>query len=499
MHFFRRHNNTDQNVLNTNNIFELSCDENIDSNVENSDSNVDNSDSNVDNIDGNVDNLKNNIDNKETGIRLLSHLLITLEAQHFVSLKAIETIVTSQKLNINGSKLVLEKDGTEIIENEVLLILKDECLILLEEGENWIPMAVSDISETESNSTNTSTSTLQGNTCSDSIIINNLPIDVIECDSNKENEQVDFNNSLLYVISNEKPLVSESFWQNFEIPWAKFPEYMINSLESGKAERQITVEVIHTILNEMRSVKTQIPNMAYRCVARKMADKFPLIFLDKDEDGTVLGNGTHSTVCRLQDRCNYLNRCKKRPGTKLPPQHLKKMAGSRAGCSNWQPPESNKSVDIPHIKKLLFSIDETDPNFFEYLDQTYYDQRTFLNSPNPPTMSTIKNEWPVLFKTEAIIWHFHKLTGAECTDLDFKNKCQKVLKLKKSPETEHINDDNKEDIIQALYVASSHFKEELSSFIFKCNNIPEQPDEDDNFMDLIPCFEPCIMEISKVT
>lgn len=45
--------------------------------------------------------------------------------------------LASAKLEINGSTLVLEKDGTEVSDDDVLLYFKEETLILLQPGETW--------------------------------------------------------------------------------------------------------------------------------------------------------------------------------------------------------------------------------------------------------------------------------------------------------------------------------------------------------------------------
>lgn len=127
--------------------------------------------------------------------------------------------------------------------------------------------------------------------------------------------------------------------------------------------------MIHILVNEMRAIKTMIPAMAFRHVARQLADKFPKSFIDKDEDGTIIGNGIHSTVCRLQDRFNYLNRPhKKKSLTDLsspPASKLKQLSNRRAGCSDWQPEENHSSNDddTSTIKSTLKTINENHPDF----------------------------------------------------------------------------------------------------------------------------------------
>lgn len=51
----------------------------------------------------------------------------------FVTLKA------STKLEINGVQLVIEKDGTPVDDDDVLNVVKSEVMLLLGEGEIWLP------------------------------------------------------------------------------------------------------------------------------------------------------------------------------------------------------------------------------------------------------------------------------------------------------------------------------------------------------------------------
>lgn len=66
------------------------------------------------------------------------------------------------KLNQVGVKLVLEKDGTCINEDEVLVVLKDETFILLQEDEAWKKAGDEDLSSDTTSFTFTSSTVTLG-------------------------------------------------------------------------------------------------------------------------------------------------------------------------------------------------------------------------------------------------------------------------------------------------------------------------------------------------
>lgn len=70
-----------------------------------------------------------------------------------------------------------------------------------------------------------------------------------------------------------------------------------------------------------------------------MSDKYPRTFLNRDEDGTILGDGMHGIISKMHIRYTYLCRPHKsgRKNTPVPPKKLKVMNNMRAGCSNWSP------------------------------------------------------------------------------------------------------------------------------------------------------------------
>ncbi|XP_050311254.1 uncharacterized protein LOC126746895 [Anthonomus grandis grandis] len=122
----------------------------------------------------------------------------------------------------------------------------------------------------------------------------------------------------------------------------------------------------------------------------EIIDQYPNIFRDVDEDGVVLGDWSHSLVCKLQDRNNYLNRPHKRKTTAVenPVSSKKRLVSARAGCINWAPP-NNKENNSP-VKDDDKNIQETNENFYNILEKTYSEHRSFINT--LPSFTNIKEK-----------------------------------------------------------------------------------------------------------
>lgn len=97
---------------------------------------------------------------------------------------------------------------------------------------------------------------------------------------------------------------------------------MLKQCEEGKISKSDLTEIVHIIVNEMRNVREYIPYKAFRTVAKKISDKYPAAFIDKDEDGTFLGDGMHGIVSKMHIRNIYLNR---RHKTVVPPKKLQQQ------------------------------------------------------------------------------------------------------------------------------------------------------------------------------
>lgn len=352
----------------------------------------------------------------------------------------------------------------------MLEAVKEETLILLEPGEVWKPADT--FSETESN---TSTITLVSNSkYQENVASAPMDVPILLDMTNSENKEND--NPYLFVVpsaseeshGSPKSPTNEYSWNEFKIPWNKIPQYMLEACEAGQITNTICTEIVHTVVNEMRNLKQTIPFKAFRIVGKKMADRYPKAFLDIDEDKTVLADGITTVVSKMHMRNAYLNRPHKRnAGIKsqgVPAKKLRNVINSRAGCSNWQPTQSKRNGE--NIKNLLNNMNETDTNLFKYLEETYSEQRIFLNDVlKPPSVQDIKNEWPVLLNSTAILWHFKKLTNVDIAEIDFTEKSAKILQFAQEKGINYEIDYDED--LKALHILSAYFKEDLSIIFYQ--------------------------------
>lgn len=215
----------------------------------------------------------------------------------------------NKKLGINGSILVMEKDGTNVDDNDVLKFCSGEIFMLLEAEEFWSPQ-----NETELQSHNDSISTFSSSS------------------------------SMQYASSpllQERQSDNDEIWMNFCIPWDKLESAVVKELEAGNRSKYIIHAVVNRIISEMRNVQEFIPSKAFKMVAKKVIEKYPRTFKDMDEDGKSFGDGSHTFYLKLRDRNSYLNRPHMKRSLNrslnIPLKKQRKVLSAKAGCSNWQP------------------------------------------------------------------------------------------------------------------------------------------------------------------
>ncbi|KAK4881407.1 hypothetical protein RN001_004726 [Aquatica leii] len=216
--------------------------------------------------------------------------------------------------------------------------------------------------------------------------------------------------------------------------------------------------------------------------------------VDEDTELPVAG-GSCTIFAKLLERATYLNRPHKKEknnvSPSVPPALRKRKANSMAGCSQWQPEKTSNVDKSNNDRVILNSINQTNPSFYQLLEASYADQRTFLNNIlEVPSVLDIQREWPVLFNKYAIKWHFNKLTGS---NLDFlsenlNNKAAKIVqfgldtsKLISCIETEDLN-------YQSLKVLSKYFKEDFSLLYYKFKYSTD-------IEEILKVNAPCIVEI----
>lgn len=167
--------------------------------------------------------------------------------------------LASSKMEINGSEIVLESDGTVIDDDNVLKALNSEILMLLEPNQKWFPNG-----QTCSNNDSLSISNISVGSSTSTITLNSSEseLDNSELSGNTD----DHNTNTNY---DRDRIVDESFWENYEIPWAKFGTDIIDNLEKGMRSKCLLLDVVPLIVSDLRAYRANLPCKVFKMVAKK--------------------------------------------------------------------------------------------------------------------------------------------------------------------------------------------------------------------------------------
>lgn len=276
---------------------------------------------------------------------------------------------------------------------------------------------------------------------------------------------------------NVKENLSEDVWRRFQVPWSRLSQSYLNMIKEGKRFKDRYTEIIRICIDELRMVSTSIPYVVYKRVAYKIVEQYPQTFLDTDDDGVVLGDGTFTLVKKMIDRNNYLNKPHKRQldiTDSTSCGQKKKLLATKAGCSYWQPVRSKETEETVQNKiKILNETDIVDiENIESLLEDTYCSQRTFINKEEVPGIKDIKENWPVLLNPKVIEWHFQKLTKFFLGDLEsnLKKKCKRIMDYGKIKNVSNVDDavmSETDKCIEALTIVARLLNEKIDVLLHK--------------------------------
>ncbi|KAJ4948467.1 hypothetical protein JOQ06_020001 [Pogonophryne albipinna] len=176
---------------------------------------------------------------------------------------------------------------------------------------------------------------------------------------------------------------------SFVIPWDKFPEELMQTLERGKRPRpQMRREMVRILVCEMKR-KNII-------------------------EGDVIGPGYHSLVKQLQNRIENVKRS-------TTPKIRKRKNRTDESDTDRREPAGEK-------EKLRVMSKPTDVNPEEVkllMKSTFYTQRKQVNQGE--NIKSLLQEWPFWFDDLGMAVHFKELTGSELQEtftrnLDLKGK-----------------------------------------------------------------------------
>ncbi|XP_070163042.1 uncharacterized protein [Polyergus mexicanus] len=368
---------------------------------------------------------------------------------------------SNNKLGINGSTLVMEKDGTNVDGiNDVLKFCSGEIFMLLQSEEFWSPQ-----NETELHST----------ASCDTLSIHSDSMSIFSSSSSTRHVSSPTTVSHIKIQSDNNEI-----WTRFRIPWDNLESTVLKELEVGNRSKYVIHTVVNRIVSEMRNLQEFIPSKAFKIIAKKVIEKYPQTFKDMDEDGKCFGDGGHTLYLKLRDRNCYLNRPHMKRSLSrslnIPLKKQRKVLSAKVGCSNWQPDNyvESETEDIiedktEFLRQVILQDDlKSDPDIqkkiYLYLEVTYPAQRLFLNNVHkPPTIQNIKTSWPILLQKKYLFWHYHKLMGHSICIL----KEQMLKKQKKIFTYGHLK--NYKEIINStelielklIKIIMKHFKEDF--------------------------------------
>lgn len=232
------------------------------------------------------------------------------------------TFTASHKLQINGSSLVLEKDGTCIEDSEVLLFSQNDVLLLLTRSENWL--AASEQAFLSLNNTLSHNETEMSE-----IPVISIPADETVCSEEP---------SLLSAPVETNCLIR---WDDFKIPWEMLSPSTLASYQSGQSSWQQYQQFVKLIIDRMKELSSTLTTDALKIVAKKAASKYPQTFQDRDDDGKVISDGIFSLLDRMKGRYfNLLSKMKRSSTNKTSSSHSWKSKKAKKG-----PNENENNVD----------------------------------------------------------------------------------------------------------------------------------------------------------
>ncbi|XP_017471868.1 PREDICTED: uncharacterized protein LOC108363112 [Rhagoletis zephyria] len=230
----------------------------------------------------------------------------------FISSPSIELVIEKARLyGIQGYKLVLESDGSEICSDSVLEhYLKSKEIFMLLENEEWTEKTAlnSTIFQKYDNTVNVIAETNEERVsnfpspCTAENTIQNLNSQHPPQQENATNSQcdmmtihsesVDLNSETTLTVLNGAPTpiseCSKKVFDHFQIPWKKLPSDILEMLENKKKLGKKLNAFANLLVDEMRMISFYLPMSTLRVVSVQAATKFPESFMEKDNEGNII-------------------------------------------------------------------------------------------------------------------------------------------------------------------------------------------------------------------
>ncbi|XP_034149423.1 uncharacterized protein LOC109615597 [Esox lucius] len=222
----------------------------------------------------------------------------------------------------------------------------------------------------------------------------------------------------------------------FMIPWEKFPEELMQSLERGKRPSpKMRREMVRIVVREMLQKNSCISKINSTDVAKKMVATYPQSLQDVIE-GDVIGPGYLSLVKQLQNRIENVKRCttpkikqkhqSNESDTEEVPPEQRATIQDTYGCIKWdlkflpcgETLESQQET-TEKLKRMSQQSDANPEEVKRLMKMTFYTQRKQVNQGK--NIKYLLEEWPFWFDELGMAVHFKELTGVELKETFIKN------------------------------------------------------------------------------
>ncbi|RXN14525.1 Prolyl-tRNA synthetase associated domain-containing 1 [Labeo rohita] len=222
----------------------------------------------------------------------------------------------------------------------------------------------------------------------------------------------------------------------FDIPWKKFPEELIQSLERGKRPSpQKRREMVRIVVREMMQKSSDISKRHITIVAKKIVATYPKSLQDVIE-GDIIGLRFHSLVKQLQNRIENAKRSttpksRKRKlhadsDTDEMPAEKRAPIQETYGCIKWEMkfmPLGETAESQQQSRDELKSLSKQNAPNHDVVKQltrsTFYTQRKEVN--NGKEIKYLLEDWPFLFDEIGMAVHFKELTGVSLKEIFVRN------------------------------------------------------------------------------
>ncbi|KAL7855011.1 hypothetical protein SRHO_G00172010, partial [Serrasalmus rhombeus] len=237
--------------------------------------------------------------------------------------------------------------------------------------------------------------------------------------------------------SSSSPQLDTHWEDNFEIPWTKFPEELMQPLERGKRPGpKLRRQMVRIVVTEMMEKCPHVGKKHSTDVAKKMVSKYPKSLQDIIE-GDIVGTGYHSLVKQLQNRienvrCTSTPKIRKRKhesnsdDTDEIPLEERAAMQDTYGCVKWNvqflPREETQESQQQKMEKLKEMFQQSDANPEEVkglMKSTFYTQRQHVNQGK--SIKCLREDWPFLFDEIGMSVHFKELTGINLKETFIRN------------------------------------------------------------------------------